>query len=80
MPKKKFKSAEAIGKTFAVLQHSFDKLFEWGFKEIKKKSNQKPQTKDESGFVKTLKKIGGFFGEMGEEYYRKYEDLKKKDQ
>ena len=79
MRNKKYKSAEIIGKGLAVLQHNFDKLFEWGFKEIKKQSNKKPESKTESGFIKGLKKVGGYLGVMGEQYYKKYEDLKKKE-
>lgn len=78
MPKKKINSAKIIGDGLAIIQHSFDKLFEFGFKEIKKQSAKEPKSKNESKIVKVLKKIGGFFGVMGEEYYRKYEELKKK--
>jgi hypothetical protein len=79
MSKKKFNSAKIIGDGLAIFQHSFDKLVEFGFKEIRKQSVKKPKSKDQSKIVKCLKKIGGFFGIMGEEYYRKYEDLKKND-
>jgi len=79
MPKKNYKSAEVIGKTFAVLQHSFDKLFEWGFKKMKENSNKKKKTKNESKVVGILRTFGSFLGETGEHYYKKYENLKKKE-
>lgn len=76
MPRTKFKSAEMLGRGLAVLQHSFDKFFEWGFREMKK-SASKPE-KNSSKIIRIFKKIGGFLGVMGEEYYQKYENLKKK--
>lgn len=79
MPKKKFKSAAFIGHGLAYIQHKFDKLFEWGFHEIKKKSDEKTKFKDENKFTRTLKKIGGYLGVTGEEYYKRYKDLKKKE-
>ncbi len=78
MAKVKSKSAKIIGSGLAILQHNFDKLFEWGFKEMKDKSAKKNRKK-ECKVMKALRKVGGFLGIMGEEYYKKYEDLKKKD-
>ena len=72
---KKIKSAAMLGRGLAVLQHSFDNLFKWGFTKMKKKAIKKE--KNPSQFTQVLKKIGGFLGIMGEEYYKKYEELKK---
>lgn len=75
--KKSTNIAQKLGYGLAILQHNFDKFFAWGFEEMKKTSEKK--TKNSSKFTGVLKKIGGFLGVMGEEYYRKYEELKKKE-
>lgn len=78
MTKKKLNSAKMLGKGLAILQHSFDKLFAWGFSEMKAHSTKTTKQK-EGRVMKALRGLGGFLGIMGEEYYKKYEELKKKE-
>jgi uncharacterized membrane protein YebE (DUF533 family) len=66
-----------LGDCFAQLQNSIDTVASWGFGKLKNLGAQ--NTKKESGKIaKVGRGIAGFLGEMGTEYYKKYEELKQK--
>ncbi len=73
--------AERLGETFAVLQHGTDLIAEWGIKKLREVEKTNPP--------KNLKSAGGkammwtrnamsFFGTVGDVYYEKYEEAKRK--
>lgn len=68
---------ELIGKGFAHVQHGLDKVIAWGFSQMRSTGEQKPKANAgrASRFVRGALKT---FGKMGDAYYRKYDDLKKK--
>lgn len=71
------KVPKIIGDGLAYVQHGVDVVLNWSFKKLKETSKPKP-TGDEHVAVKTAKKVGGFFGDIGTEYYAKYEHLKRR--
>lgn len=73
-------TAKKIGKGLAYFQAFADDVMELGFKALKNVSKKKVKKDDSpAGKVKsTLSKAAGFLGEMGEEFYHSYEDLKAK--
>lgn len=72
--------ARVVGNSFAHLQHSVDKVTEWGFKKMKEAAKTKKSApKDENVAMKGARGVVGFLGEAGDAFYRKYEDLKRKE-
>lgn len=81
MPKKSSKTiARTFGKFFAHLQAALDDLSEWGFSHLKKAGHASKEEELADTLSKKLKKgakrIAHFFGEMGESFYREYQDIK----
>lgn len=76
MPKKEIKIPRLIGIFLARLQHLLDLVFLWIFNFLKNKSSQ--PKKSDNRVVRTGKKVGKFIGDTGSEYYKEYEELKKK--
>lgn len=72
-PESKF--SHLMGKGFAHLQDGFDQISAWGFNKLKKVDSAPKE--DEHEIVKASRKVGGFLGELGSEYYNEYERLKK---
>lgn len=75
--------AKTLGGLAAHLQHGIDKGVEFGFvklKEAGKKPAKKaaPKNKYVRGAVTGGKSAVTFLGQLGEDYYKKYEELKKK--
>ena len=66
--------AKTLGSGCAHVQHGVDKAAEWGFAKLKDiEGKGKGRGKENIG-----RSVLGFFGQMGENYYKKYEELKKK--
>lgn len=70
------KISHIFGKGIAHIQDGFDQAFDWGFKKLKK-IEEIPPKENEHQAIKITKKIGGFIGELGSEYYKEYEKIKK---
>lgn len=82
MKKKELTWAELIGNGMAYLQNAADNVAEWGFSRMKKVSEEEPKIDPASsrviGRVKAAgKKTVGFLGNLGDAYYKHYEELKK---
>ncbi len=72
-------TAKKIGKFLAHTQAFVDDLLGWAFFSLKKAGEKKENENLPGGRVKsTLRKAAGFFGEMGESFFEKYEDIKAK--
>lgn len=76
MKKENIKLSRLIGRVLAWVQHFIDLIISWAFGILKKKSGQ-PENGDNK-VVRVGKRIGGFIGEAGTEYYKVYEKLKNK--
>ena len=74
MSDKKMKTSRVIGKILAFFQDTIDRIISWGFGKLK--SVDKDIDKTENKVLKVTKKIGGFIGETGSEYYEEYDRLK----
>ena len=79
MAKKKSVPA-SIGKGLAHFQSFIDDVLTIGFKKLKKleskeKSVKKPKTYGQKAIYYS-KKTAGFFGEVGESFFKNYENLK----
>ncbi len=70
------KVSHLLGKGCAHIQDGFDRIFAWGFGKLKDVDTI--PKKDEHTVIKASRKIGGFLGELGTEYYSEYEGIKKK--
>lgn len=83
MAKRPSNWAKVIGHGFAHVQHGIDKLTIWGFKKMREAAKDAPKkdAKDAAGWKgKTkiaAKRTFSFLGETGDEFYKKYEELKK---
>lgn len=81
MPKKSQKKdpkfSQLLGKGCAHVQNGIDEVVDWGFKKLKK-IEKNPKKKDEHTLVKITRKIGGFIGDAGTEYYKEYKRIKSK--
>lgn len=74
--------AIVIGKGFAHVQHLTDRVIGWGLKKMKETGEAPPSAKNDKAAGKAEKAVRGtlkFFGTMGDAYYTKYEELKKKN-
>lgn len=69
------KASKVLGKGLAHVQDAVDRVFAWGFGKLKDSS--KDPEKEENQVIKAGKKVGGFIGDAGVEYYDEYEKLKK---
>lgn len=58
----------------AFVQDTMDRAFAWGFGKLKKVSKEPDKT--ENKVLKVSKKVGGFIGDTGAEYYKEYDRLK----
>jgi hypothetical protein len=70
-----FSMAKKIGKAMAYLQDTVDVFMGWAFQRIKataKTKNEKHPLK------KSLKATLGFFAQIGDSFYKEYEQLKKR--
>lgn len=76
-PKSEKKLSHLLGKGVAHIQDGMDQLATWGFKKLKE-VDTKPKKEDEHTVIKASRKVGGFLGEVGSEYYSEYENIKKK--
>lgn len=80
MPKKQ-NIAERLGETFAVLQHGTDLIAEWGIKklrEVEKTQPPKDKTSPRGKIMTWTRNTISFFGAVGDTYYEKYEEAKRK--
>ncbi|PIQ77285.1 hypothetical protein COV82_05280 [Candidatus Peregrinibacteria bacterium CG11_big_fil_rev_8_21_14_0_20_46_8] len=78
-PKKSLPST--IGSILAIIQSAFDDLFAFIFKRVRDagKVERKPSGDPDSikeRAIDAAQKSAEFFGEMGESFYEKYEDIK----
>lgn len=77
------KWAKLVGRGFAQLQNVVDEVIDFGFKQLKK-AGEHPVKPTEKGnpYLQKAKKVGlgaiKFLGVLGDEYYKKYGDLKRK--
>lgn len=77
--------AKMIGRGLAHVQNGIDHVADEGFKVLKNTGSKKiPKKKeDENKYVYAAKRFGlgvtKFLGTLGDEYYKKYGDLKKKN-
>ncbi len=88
MAKQEFKFlAKQLGYGFAHVQNGLDNLGKWAFHAMKDLGDQ-PDTKQKKNdtnnpYIKTAKEAAkgtiSFFGNLGESYLEKYEDLKRKE-
>lgn len=81
MEKKEKSAAESIGTLLAIVQSGFDDLFQFAFKKLKtldeKKAPEDPENLKEQAMY-AARKSAGFLGNLGDSYYKKYEELKAK--
>lgn len=75
--------ASMIGHGFAHLQDGIDMIVDFGFKQLKKAGDHKVENeKSQNPYVVHAKKFGlgatKFLGILGDEYYKKYAELKRK--
>jgi hypothetical protein len=73
------KISSLIGKGFAHIQDGFDRVCVWGFDKLKK-VDTKTAPKNENQIVHGARKVGGFVGEVGTEYFEEYKNLKKEEE
>lgn len=78
------KAARTIGSAFAHVQHMSDLIIEWGMLKMKQQGTKPVDPAMDAKrhpLVKRASSAGkfalGFFGEMGESYYKHYEKLKR---
>ena len=76
MKNKNIRPSILLGKGLAHVQDIVDRGFFWGFKTLK--SSTKNSKKEENKLLRYAKRVGGFVGEAGSEYYKEYESLKTK--
>ena len=77
--------AALIGGSFAHLQHGIDRLTEWGFSKMRQIPPEEKSSKtgtlpiaSPSRLLRLGRGAVRFLGIAGEEYYKTYEELKKK--
>lgn len=77
--------ADSIGHCLAHLQNGVDDVCEWGFEKMRA-TGEVPtpkMTKNENRYLYGAKKLGkgtlSFLGNIGDSFYDKYGELKKKD-
>lgn len=68
--------ASVIGSILAIIQSIFDDLFGFLARKLKSAGNTK-RKKSDSDFVRFLKEVARFFGELGDSFYSTYEKIKK---
>ncbi|MFC1615703.1 hypothetical protein ACFL21_01055 [Patescibacteria group bacterium] len=81
MAKKKNGVATSVGKGLAHVQSVFDDVLSWSFRGLKKVAQKGKDPVKDDGTIKAklkkgFKKSAGFLGEIGDSFYRKYEDIK----
>lgn len=74
--------AKTIGSACAHLQHGLDKSAEWGFGKLKEAGGaSKKNDTTKNKYLRETKKFAkgtiGFLGQLGDGYYKKYEELKR---
>lgn len=73
----KRKISHVVGDSFAHLQNTIDNVANWGFVKLQKAGLQK-KGNNSGRLERAGRKIAGFLGEAGTEYYKKYDELKQK--
>lgn len=68
--------ASTLGSILAVVQALFDDLCGFLFRKLKSPQVSKAK-KSDPGWVRFLKDVAHFFGELGESFYSTYERIKK---
>ncbi|QFR39344.1 hypothetical protein A9Q91_03865 [Candidatus Gracilibacteria bacterium 28_42_T64] len=68
-------TAKSIGNGLALLQSKVDDLFDFGFKKLSK-ATKKELPKETNKVKKAGYKLGGFIGNVGKSYYKKYNEIK----
>ena len=80
MSKNKTTTPQKIGRFFAYVQDGVDMLATYGFQKMKQVGNTRSTKKSQNTYLENAKNIGkktlSFFGEIGDAYYKKYEELK----
>lgn len=81
MEKKDNGVASSIGRGLAHVQSTVDDVLSWGFRGLKKAASKGKTPIKDDGTIKSklkrgLKKCAGFLGEVGDSFYKKYEDIK----
>jgi hypothetical protein len=72
---KKKRYAHVIGNTLAYFQDTVDSVVTFGFNKLKKAESATAK-KDQHKAVKFLGSAAGFLGEVGSQYYKKYDEIK----
>ena len=74
--------AKTLGACGAHVQHGFDRLCDWGFRELRKAGSNDVIDTEENPHLARAKRTGKatlrFLGMLGESYFREYENLKKR--
>lgn len=68
--------AKKIGKALAYLQDTIDVFMGWAFHRLRTSSKAKDE---KHPLKKGMKATLGFFAQIGESFYREYEQLKKRN-
>lgn len=75
--------ARTLGAGLANIQHGLDKCAEWGFERLKEAGNLPKKDKTKNKYLRSIKRAAkgtiGFFGQLGDNYYEHYEELKKSE-
>lgn len=74
--KKSSSLAATLGSILAVVQSFFDDLFGLLFRKLKSPEVSKTK-KSDAPWLRFLKTVAHFFGELGESFYSTYERIKK---
>lgn len=74
--------ARTLGAGMANIQHGVDTLAEWGFKQLKTAGEPPKKDRTKNRYLRSAKRITkgtiGFLGQLGDNYYKKYEELKRR--
>lgn len=75
--------ARTLGAGLANIQHGVDTLAEWGFKQLKSAGESPKKDRTKNRYLRCVKHISkgavGFLGQLGDNYYEKYEELKRQN-
>lgn len=74
--------AECLGHGLAHVQNTFDCTLEWGFKRLRRFGETEPPKKKGNPYLQGAKKITKgalfFLGDIGDSFYTKYAELKRR--
>ncbi len=87
MSRKLASLASVLGHGFAYMQHGIDRAVEWTLKGVKQATREDPaetpkKEKQRHTYINAARKVGRrsifFLGDLGDAFYTKYEELKRK--